>query len=187
MAVLDNGSIRNAFSRLGQRLRSERDVEILIVGGAAGVLTHELPPAWTTADVDAFYFELAKDREAVLSAAEEVGRELKLPSDWLNDWGGKSRWTLPDEWKSRRILIGAFGRLRVYAVSRIDLISMKFIGHREHDLEHLRELKVTSSEKAAVGEYLEVLAERYPAGRHPEKAGRIELAKLYLDNWEIGT
>ncbi|MBA3273860.1 MAG: hypothetical protein H0T11_08330 [Chthoniobacterales bacterium] len=187
MTVLNNSTIRDAFTKLGERLRLERDVEILIVGGAAGVLTYELPPAWTTADVDAFHFELAKDREAVLSAGEEVGRELKLPSDWLNDWGGKYTWTLPDDWQSRRIKIGEFGRLRVYAVSRIDLISMKFIGHRERDLEHLQELKVTSSEKEVVQKYLEVLTERYPAGRYPEEAGRIELARTYLDNWEIDT
>jgi hypothetical protein len=184
MKVLNDGTIRNALAKLGERLRLERDVEILIVGGAAGILTGQLSSALTTEDVDAIHFQLAQDREAVLDAGEEVGKELKLPADWLNDWGGKYEWTLPDNWRCRRIEVGIFDRLRVYAVGRIDLISMKFIGHREHDLEHLRDMKVKSDEKVLVGQYLDVLAERYPAGRYPEEFGKTQMARLYLNNWE---
>lgn len=183
MSVLNNNTILSGFEALGQRLKLGRDVEILVVGGAAGVLTELLPDSWTTADVDAFHCHLPQDREAVMAAAEEACRELSLPADWLNDWGGKYAWTLPDNWKSRRVLVGQFGRLRVYAVSRLDLIAMKFIAHRTEDLEHLALLCVTEDDKKFVRSYLDWLEGQYPAGMFPEEAGKTAMARQYLENW----
>jgi hypothetical protein len=70
MVVLDDHTIKAALARMGQWLRLERDVEILVAGGAAGLLIGELPPAWTTADVDVIHCHLPQDREAVLVAAD---------------------------------------------------------------------------------------------------------------------
>src|SRR5205085_4507326 len=127
---------------VGMRLRLVRDVEILIVGGAAGVLTGELPAAWTTADVDVIHYRLPQDREDVLIAAADAGRELSLPANWLSEDAGLYAWTLPDGWETRRVRIDAFGRLHVHAASRLDLIAMKFTAHRERDLEHLVRMDV---------------------------------------------
>jgi len=157
------------------------------VGGSAGVLIQALPADWTTADVDTIHFCAAEDRDAVLEAAAEVGRELSLPASWLNDWGGLFAWTLPDDWESRRVFIGAFGHLRVYAVSRQDLIAMKFIAHRPGDLEHLALMNVTSLDLTEVRQYLDRLAGRYPAGRFPAEAGKIEMARQYVDGWNATT
>src|SRR4051794_34807694 len=101
MAKLGNSTIVKAFKALGARLASDREIEILLVGGAAGVLTGALPAAWTTADVDLIDVHAPKDRDAVLEAAAGVGPKLSLPNDWLNDWSGLYSWTLPDGWQER--------------------------------------------------------------------------------------
>jgi len=181
--MLDKNTILSGFVALGQRLKLSRHVEILIVGGAAGVLTGLLPAQWTTADVDTLDCQLPQDREAVLAVAEVVCRDLSLPADWLNDWGGLYAWTLPDDWMSRRVPIGEFGQLHVYAAGRSDLIAMKFIAHRERDLEHLQLLNVTEDDKTFVRSYLDHLKERYPAGRFPDHAGKVAMATQYLENW----
>ena len=109
---------------------------------------------------------------------------LSLPADWLNDWGGLYAWTLPDDWESRRVFIGAYGRLRVYAVSRLDLIAMKFIAHRPGDLEHLDRMAVTREDLEFARTYLDSMADRYLPGRHPTEAGKIEMARQYVEAWE---
>jgi hypothetical protein len=115
-----------------------------------------------------------------MTAAADVGRELALPSNWLNEWGGIYAWTLPENWESRRIHVGTYGRLHVYAASRPDLIAMKFIAHREQDLEHLNQMKVRSEELDLVRAYLRSLEQL-----HPEEAGRIAMAWEYLNAWNI--
>jgi hypothetical protein len=181
---LSNSTILNALAALSRHLRLTRDVEILLIGGSAGLLINALPPDWTTADVDAIDFRAPEDRDAVLDAAAEAARELSLPADWLNDWGGLFAWTLPDDWQSRRIFIAAHGRLRVYAVSRQDLIAMKFIAHRPGDFEHLDRMNVTQADLKFAREYLDAMSHRYPPGRHPAEAGKIDMARQYLNDWE---
>ncbi|MGE5610568.1 MAG: DUF6036 family nucleotidyltransferase [Bacillota bacterium] len=179
MAVLNDTTIRTALAKLGEHLRVDRDVEILLVGGAAGVLINELPPAWTTADVDIIHCRLPQDREAVLAAAVEAGKELALPPSWISEDVGLYAWTLPEGWESRRVLIGTYGRLRVYAASRLDLIAMKIIAHRERDLEHLVQMKVKPEELGFVRRYLDALVQQ-----RGDEMGRIEMARQYVDGWE---
>jgi hypothetical protein len=115
MVNLDARTIRHALELLGERLNLNRDVEIVLVGGAAGVLTGELPGAWTTADVDLIRCWRSEARDAVLAAAGEVGRELSLPPSWLSEDVGLYAWTLPKGWEHRRVMVAAHRRLRVYA------------------------------------------------------------------------
>lgn len=176
--VLNDNVIRIALAKLGQRLHLNRDVEVVLVGGAAGVLSGLLPPAWTTADVDVIRCRLPEDRDEVLRAAAEVGRELSLPPSWLSEDVGLFAWTLPDDWESRRVAIGRFGRLHVYAAGRLDLLAMKFVAHRERDMEHLAQMKVTQEDLAFVRRYLDELSLR------TNEAGRIEMARRYVDAWE---
>jgi len=56
---------------------------------------------------------------------------------------------------------------------------MKFIAHRERDLEHLGQLKVTPADRAFVRDFLDSTARQ-----HPEEAGRIEMARQYLGAWK---
>jgi hypothetical protein len=183
MASLGNTMIVAALKALGNRLQLPRETEILLVGGAAGVLIRALPPAWTTSDVDAIHFHSAEERDAVLEAAAVVGRELSLPNDWLNDWSGLYSWTLPDRWQDRRHHVGTFGRLIVYAASRRDLIAMKFMAHRPQDLEHLEQMNVSLDDIKFVRTYLKSRAKLYREGRDSEKARQIEMARQYVDAW----
>lgn len=187
MISLTDALIRSALSRIGTALGAGRPIEILIVGGAAAVLTGQLPIGWTTSDVDAIDYHLPEDRDLVLTAAGEVGRELALPSGWLNEWGGLYAWTLPNGWQQRRINIGDFGRLRIFAASRLDLIAMKFIAHRERDLEHLHHMKVRRGELDFVREYLRALEQQFPESLHSEEAGRIAMACEYVREWKVET
>jgi len=179
MAHLDGDTIRSALRLLGSCLASERDVEILIVGGAAGVLTGELPGTWTTTDVDVIHCWPPQDREDVLAAAVEAGRRMRFPGSWLSEDVGLFVWTLPDNWTERRVLVGNFDRLRAYAAGRQDLIAMKFLAHRACDLEHLAAMNVTPAELDFVRRHLDTRIEAYP----PE-AGRIEMTRRYVNEWQ---
>jgi hypothetical protein len=51
-----------------------------------------------------------------------------------------------DGWRERTVPVGEFGPLRVRAIARIDLISLKLIAGRERDLNDLDALEVTAEE-----------------------------------------
>lgn len=152
-------------------------MEISIVGGAAGLLSHQLPPSYTTGDVDTLYFRPPTEVEEVLRAAAVVARKLSLPANWLNTDAGLFVETLPDGWEQRRVEIGCFGPLRVYVIGRFDLIAMKFIAHRPVDREHLDLLNVTRAELKFVRAYLDSLVGRVDIGR-------IDMARSYVNAWE---
>ena len=147
-------------------------MEILIVGGAAGLLTGQLAAAYTTGDVDMVRCHLAKDHDAVLEAAVAVARRLgTLPPAWLNTDAGLFAWTLPRTWRRRAVEVVRSGRLRVLAAGRFDLIVMKFLAHRPQDMEHLQQLAPTPAERGRVTTHLEKLRKH-----RPNEAGRIDLA-----------
>ncbi len=77
--MLGRDTILHAFDAMGKRISDARWIDIFIVGGAAGVLTGELPSAWTTADVDLIHCHLPADSEEILNAAAAITRELGLP------------------------------------------------------------------------------------------------------------
>jgi hypothetical protein len=174
--MLNRSNIIAALQALGAAI--DRKVEILIVGGAAGSLTGQLPPASTTEDVDLIACHLPEDRDAVLQAADKIGRTLALPASWLSDFSGLFRWTLPDDWRKRAVEIGTFGRLRVLAVGRLDLLAMKFLSHRAKDREHLQQMNVTHSELMWVRKHVRELINRFP-----DERSRIELTLNILDAW----
>src|SRR5687768_18620587 len=106
--ALDADTIRLALQRLGERLGDGPPIELLIVGGAAALLTGQLPGSMTTGDVDLMQCRPPDDEE-VLRAAGEVGRELSLPPMWLNRDAGLFRMSLPDDWETRRVEVGVYG------------------------------------------------------------------------------
>ena len=60
------------------------------------------------------------------------------------------------------------------------MIAMKFIAHRERDREHLMQMNVTSHELNSVRKYLDELSKQ-----HPDQLGRIEMARQYVNGWEV--
>jgi hypothetical protein len=177
MLPLNAANIRSALAALGARLAADHPVHIFIVGGAAGVLLGALPAAWTTADVDMVHVHLPRDRDDVLAAAAEAARELSLPPGWLSEDVGLFAWTLPRGWQDRVVEVGSYAQLRVFAVSRLDLIAMKFLAHRERDLEHLEQMRVTATDLAFARRHLDVLAE---SGEEPSQ---VAMARRYVEAW----
>ncbi|HEY4329567.1 MAG TPA: DUF6036 family nucleotidyltransferase [Phycisphaerae bacterium] len=174
---------RSALAQLGIQLGEGNVIEILVIGGAAAHLQGLLPPSMTTSDVDAIHFRPPGTVDEVLEAADEAAAIGLLPKGWLNhDDAGLYAHALPAGWENRRVDIGKFGRLHVYALSRQDLIAMKFYAHREVDMEHLHAMHVTAAERRFTETYLHDLGRDLPDVR-----GKIELALHILGAWSSAT
>ena len=154
---MNASAVEQALSTLGKRFSHHTEVELLLVGGAAGMLTGLLPPARTTIDCDVMVYVPEDAMGAVESAALQVAGELGLGETWLNSNVQLRRDALPDDWETRRILIGTWGRLRVFAVSRIDLIAMKVLAGRPQDLEDIHSMKPRRDDVEFVRRYLDGL------------------------------
>lgn len=83
LGFLDAERIEQGFQRLSERLQEEGlRASVYIVGSAVMLFAHGLPR--TTEDVDVMYTG-EKNHGKVLRLAGEVGRELGLPQNWLDD------------------------------------------------------------------------------------------------------
>ena len=154
---MNASAVEQALSTLGKRFSYHTEVELLLVGGAAGMLTGLLPPARTTIDCDVMVYVPEDAMGAVELAAAQVAGELGLGETWLNSNVQLRRDALPDDWETRRILIGTWGRLRVFAVCRIDLIAMKVLAGRPQDLEDIHSMKPRRDDVEFVRRYLDGL------------------------------
>jgi len=155
---MDAAAIERALHRLGTRFAYPIDVELLLVGGAAGMLSGVLPRSRTTIDCDVM---LASPDEALgplEDAARAMASELGLPSSWLNSDVQLRRDALPRDWRSRRVWLGMWGRLRVFSIGRSDLAAMKVLAGRPQDVEDLRALRLTRDDVDFVRRYLGTLA-----------------------------
>jgi hypothetical protein len=176
--LLNTSQLEEALAKVGSRLEWPSNVEILLVGGAAGMITGVLPSHRTTNDCDVIRYDPEQARLTIESIAEDVGKELGYSRHWLNSNVQLRLDCLPDEWRERRIWVGTYGQLWVYAVSRLDLIAMKFIAHRAQDLQDLKELKVAAEDIAFVRQYLDRLPSK---GTNAEEVNE---ARDYLSAWE---
>ena len=81
---LDVSIVERALSRLGAVLEYHTDIDILLVGGAAGLLTGVLARGRTTTDCDVMVAVPAEGLFAVERAAAIVAQELGLAERWFN-------------------------------------------------------------------------------------------------------
>lgn len=179
--VMDADILEKAFGLLGKRLGNIADVEILLVGGAAAIVTGLLGRQRTTLDCDVLYYSPPETWSTVEAAAREVAREMGLSLTWLN---GDVQIRiepamLADGWRQRRILVGVYGVLHVFSASRPDLIALKFLAHRAVDLEDLRDMGITRDEGGFVRQYLRGITTR------GEAAENVAQAMEVLEAWEF--
>lgn len=181
-AMIDSmhtSAVERALCRLGEVLDYHSDVEILLVGGAAGMVTGVLSETRVTTDCDVMVCIPPEALPAVESAARPVANEMELAPDWLNSDVQMRIDSLPDGWQQRKILVGAYGRLRVSAASRWDLIAMKVLAGREQDIEDLYAMRIRCDDVEFVRKYLDTLPGK---GTKPEQ---ISDARELLESLEV--
>jgi hypothetical protein len=172
-------TVESALHRLGAVLGDGPDIEILLVGGAAGMITGLLPPTRVTTDCDVMAYLPLDTMATVELAAVRVAEELGLASNWLNSDVQIRLDALPDGWEQRKIAAGMFGRLKVSAVSRPDLIAMKVLAGRDQDIEDLQAIRVRSDDVEFIEAYLNMLANK---GTHQDQ---IDGARELLASLEV--
>lgn len=161
---LETSEILNLLQAADGKLQWQGDtVEILLIGGAAGMLTGQLPAHRITQDCDVMNIRPKQAQNAVLKAAHKVAKEKDLPEHWLSTQAMESLVALPDGWRSRRVLVARYKKLAVYAVSRLDLLVMKFYANRPQDRQDIIEMKPSSEEIEYIRRYLNML--RLPSRR----------------------
>lgn len=154
--------ILKALAHLGEELAWSRPIEILLIGGAAGMVTGQLASERTTVDCDVVDYAPAEAMQAVERAAARVAGEMGLPDGWLSSQARQLN-ILPDGWRSRRQHVGSFGQLHVYAIGRLDLLATKCYANRPQDREDIFAMQPTTGELEFVRTYLTML--RVPSRR----------------------
>jgi len=135
---MDKLLLERALTRLGEVLRERRVAgEIAVFGGAAIVLGFDFREA--TQDIDAM---ITQGHGQVVKAQEEVGAQLGLPANWLNEQGTSylsrhSDFSLFKTYPSE----GQFG-LRVLMAAPQYLLAMKLLSFRSygHDIRDIVQL-----------------------------------------------
>ena len=119
---------------------------MVLIGGAAGVLSGALPASRTTVDCDVLEVSPPEVFDLCRYHADEVARRFQIAPQWLDASAHALAHLMLPGWRDRLVAVGTFGSLQVLAVSRLDLIALKAIAGRAEDLEDLHSLAVTNAE-----------------------------------------
>jgi hypothetical protein len=163
---LGKEQIEQAFSLLAERLElmAVQRIGIVVCGGSA-LIASSLVSRQTTKDVDVVAMADESGHltspdplpPQLLLAVEQVGRDLDLPSNWLNNGpsrhpGGLFQCGLPDGFETRLVRRDFSPSLTVFFVGRLDQICFKVFaavdqGPGRH-VSDLRDLNPTADEIA---------------------------------------
>ncbi len=106
-------------------------VEIIICGGAAGIIQHNFNRG--TMDID--IIQAIPKLSQLENAKKHIAEKFELSEDWLNDGAKGFIDFLPDDFTSRLISVkGGFKNLKVRVLSKVDLVIMKLAAFRPEDL-----------------------------------------------------
>lgn len=98
---LNSEKILGTLKGLSRRVQWDSPIEILLIGGAAGMLTGQLSPKRVTLDCDVMHYAPEEAQKAVLKAAHQVAAEQGLPENWLNSKAMQMN-ILPDGWQASK-------------------------------------------------------------------------------------
>ena len=154
---LTSSQLLNGLRETVQRAAVTAETEITLIGGAAAVLTGILPPSRVTGDLDVVAAAPAEQWKRLVTCAKQVGVERGLPSRWLND-DGELLFSPgpPAGWRGRRTLLETVGRVRVFAIGRVDWVALKALAaaDRDVDVDDLQAAGVTEAEVEHARAYL---------------------------------
>ena len=131
--LLGRRELERAFRELEGRLASRGvRAHVYVVGGAAMVMAYRR--SRTTMDVDALVID---HREAVLEAAAEVARDLRLDQEWLND-DVRTQARVPAVPDARAKVLYESPHLVVTGASEAHMLAMKVNAAREADEQDIK-------------------------------------------------
>jgi hypothetical protein len=149
MKPIDLSKLNTALHLLNEQLilRDSPSIEIVVCGGSALIATGLVPR--TTQDIDVIALkkgEVLFDSEPLpdylTEAADQVGRIMSLPADWLNN-GPASQFNmgLPPGFQERLITVEAGSKLTVHYIGRLDQIFFKTYASADRGGYHVTDLK----------------------------------------------
>ncbi|MCA9284851.1 MAG: hypothetical protein KDA22_06545 [Phycisphaerales bacterium] len=155
---MNQSSVVAALHAVGERLAYDAPelerVEMVVIGGAAGLLSGSLSPDRTTTDCDVLSVDPSDAKPVVLAAAQAVAEQIGLGETWLNDGGAPWADGLPRGWRDRCREVLRSGPLIVHAIGRVDLMALKLLAGRAQDIEDLVALQLSPAEVTFLGEHL---------------------------------
>lgn len=146
----------NAFRALDGKL--ETSLTLLIGGGAAMLLAHEIP--LSTNDVDGLPLETTLSPAEVGRLVRAVAEDLGISPHWYNDYFNTFTWALPPDFRDRLVTVFEGRLLTVKALGAVDLLIMKCMAGREKDIGHARALMRRGADWRAAERRLEELSQK---------------------------
>jgi hypothetical protein len=136
--------IISTLDLLNVHLAKKRQVRSFIICGGAALILQKIATR-TTQDIDIVAPEID---QALKQASEEVAKILGLNSSWLNSDPIGLADDLAKGWKDRVIQVYTNTHLKVFSISREDMIFAKFYAYcdRQKDIYDLVDLAPTSDE-----------------------------------------
>jgi hypothetical protein len=145
-SLLNSEQLRRALEALAALLPPATPATMTLIGGGGGVLAGLLPAQRHTVDIDVIDVDPPEVFDLCCHHAPRVADACGLSPGWLDATAHTMRHMMLAEWRERTIPVGEFGPLKVQAIGRIDLISLKLIAGRQRDLEDLAALRMTTDE-----------------------------------------
>jgi len=136
----------------------DRPMKLLIVGGGALLLAHDLPLA--TSDIDAVPFQSDWTLSQLDQKVKEVAEKLHLSPDWLNPYFMSFSYVLPKDYDERLIPIFKGKNMNAFALGVEDLLILKCFAGRERDIEHARFLIKKCKNLTLIEKHLESLLDQ---------------------------
>ena len=143
-----------AFGALDERLK--KPAEILIGGGAAMILAHQIP--LSTMDVDGLLVNSEVTPADIDPLVKKVAQELKINPHWFNSYFNTFTYTIPADYETRLISVYKGKNLKVSAFGVEDLLIMKCFAGREKDIGHARALAAKCSNLNFVDDHIHGLS-----------------------------
>lgn len=143
--------IKSALELLNFYLKRKNEQRSFTICGGASLYLQGINTR-TTRDIDVVGDEID---EALSEAALLVARDLGLKPNWLNSEPKSLTRDMKSGWENRIFLIHEDTQLKIYSISRSDMIFAKFYAYcdRQKDIEDLISLNVTDDEITEAAEF----------------------------------